>query len=77
MWFKNTRTGLIWLVLDEKQIEELKKSAHFVEVEKPTSQPKDETPKPSNHECVKCKKTFKSEKALNGHNRMVHKEGDK
>lgn len=78
MWFKNTRTGLIWLIEDEKHIQELKQSNHFVEIESPMEKPKDDAPKTLKHECIECDKTFKNLKALNAHNRMVHKkDGDK
>lgn len=78
MWFKNTLTGHIWEILDETIQAELKNKPHFEEVESPIES---KTSKQNNDkksfECDICKKVLKNEKALNGHIRMAHKDGDK
>lgn len=69
MWFKNTRTGLTWLVEDEKQIKELQKNDLFEEIDKPT---KDTSDSKGDFVCDICGQEAKNQRSLTQHRRMAH-----
>lgn len=92
MWFKNINTGLEWLILDEKKIEEMKKNPNFIEIEKPLSSKKkdkkEETSKnkrnnPNQTKTIKCEicgRECSGQRSYTQHKRMAHgidKDGNK
>lgn len=87
MWFKNINTGLEWLILDKKKIEELKSNPNFVEVEKPLpnkekGKEESEKKKTSNKrnnpnqtktiECEICGRKCHGQRSYTQHKRMAH-----